>query len=123
MQTLPPAPPAPKRSRGKTILLTVLATVGILVVIGSLIDDDVTSTSASPAVDVEYTPSEEYTMEVVRLAWEMELTASERAGICDYYNTPPVGTTPEMVEAFADGAQIPYDEADRLLDQLLAEEC
>ena len=120
MQYIPPVPPAPKKSLGKTVLLTIVATVSILAVIGTLIDEN--EPAANPVtVDTSLTTDSDMTL--LRDAWNTAITASERADICDYYNTPPVGTTPEMVRIFADSAAVPYDEADRLLNALLAEEC
>jgi len=62
-------------------------------------------------------------MEAARLAWQTEISSAERAEICDYYNTPPVGITPPLVRAFDEGANLGYAESERVLGTLLAEEC
>jgi hypothetical protein len=76
---------------------------------------------SSPAVseDAEHDAN----MAAAQLAWDHSLTASERAQMCDFYNTPPVGTTPELVEPYAEAAGLDYAEADAVLGELLAREC
>jgi hypothetical protein len=62
-------------------------------------------------------------MAAAEIVWTTVLSASERATICEFYLTPPVGLTPELIEAFAGPAGLSYDEADDVLSELLAEEC
>jgi predicted membrane-bound mannosyltransferase len=59
----------------------------------------------------------------VRTAWATGISEQERAAMCAFYNTPPVGVTQEMVELFSDSAGISYSEGERLLSVVLSEEC
>ena len=61
-------------------------------------------------------------LELLRAVWDLQ-TPADQASICDFYNTPPVGTTPQMVRLFARGAELGYAEANRILNIVLAEEC
>jgi hypothetical protein len=119
--TLPPPPaPSKKRRAWPWIVLGIF----IVLVVQAIPTATNPPTTSAPGVGTALEePSYEFQIGAARLAWDTELTSAERSNICDYYNTPPVGTTSEMVEAFAEGAEMSYVDADRILDQLLAEKC
>ena len=62
-------------------------------------------------------------LELMRDVWNSGMTASDQAAICDYYNTPPVGVTSDMVRVFSDASGLSRAESYRLLTVVLAEEC
>jgi len=134
METLPYVPPAPPPLKKKRhVARWVVGTFVTLIVIGALADvgdkpatvstPDISSVEGSDIAIDDESLSDNTVMAVLRLIWENEMTEGQRASICDYYNTPPVGTTPEMVRVFARGAELSYVDAERVLDQLLAEKC
>jgi hypothetical protein len=118
---VPPAPP--KKRRIWPWVVGTIIVIGLVQMAADTGTDSEPITSAPGVGTPLEEPSYEFQIGAARLAWETELTAADRAGICDYYNTPPVGTTPEMVDVFAEGAEMSYDDAERILDQLLAEKC
>jgi hypothetical protein len=129
MQYIPPAPAPPKK---RHIARWVIGGFVALVVLGALaelgdkpatVTPDISSVEGSDIAIDDETLSDDTVMAIVRLTWENEMTEGQRTSICDYYNTPPVGTTPEMVRVFARGAELSYADAERVLDQLLAEKC
>jgi len=64
----------------------------------------------------------DFNMDAIRLAWD-HIPAADREAICDFYNTPPVGITPQLVRIFDEEAHLGYAESERVLSALLAEEC
>jgi hypothetical protein len=128
MQTTPERPDV-AQSKSHKVLWVILGAVGmfiVLAIIGSTLETDVAPITAPDAITEqvadEPTTDFDVNLEAARIGWN-GISAADRTAICDYYNTPPVGTTPELVRIFADGAEMSYTEADRVLDIVLAEEC
>jgi hypothetical protein len=126
MQTNIPAPPAPPKKR--RVWLWVIGTIVTLAVLGAVGETTNEPESVAPPIVFEDTEDtvdigDDAQLGIARLAWDTALTQADQDAICDYYNTPPVGTTPELVRVFAEGAEISYADADRVLNQLLMEEC
>ena len=115
-----PAPPVQKRRVWPWVIVAVLG----LAYLGNLLTEKPDATTA-PITTVE--PSEALpglsNLEIMRVVWDEVMTAADRASLCDYYNTPPVGVTSEMVEIFEAEAHLGYAESERVLTQLLSEKC
>jgi hypothetical protein len=114
----------PKKHRGWIIAASILGGL-ILLGAGSAINSGEPGTRIVDPVTIEQ-PAEQpvdSNLEAARIAWNTAITAADRADICAFYNTPPVGITPELVQAFEDGAHLGYTESERVLGTLLAEEC
>jgi len=99
--------------------LAVLA-VGAVLFTACGSDTETPSYSVAPTgATAEVAPTN---LDILRAVWDMQ-PAANQASICEFYNTPPVGTTPQMVRAFARGAEMDYAEAEQILNIVLAEEC
>jgi hypothetical protein len=133
LPTRPDLPFRPELAKPKShkVLWVILGAVGmfiVLAIIGLTLEPeaDVAPITAPDAITEqvadEPTTDFDVNLEAARIGWN-GISAADRTAICDYYNTPPVGTTPEMVRLFADGTEMSYAEADRVLDIVLAEEC
>ena len=118
-----PAPPVQKRRVWPWVIVAVLG----LAYLGNLLTDKPEATTAPittvDPVESVSDPERDENLEIMRLIWDEILTSSERASICDFYNTPPVGVTREMVETFDSEAEMGYAESERVLTLLLAEKC
>jgi hypothetical protein len=115
---------APKKHRGWIIAASILGGL-VLLGAGSAINSGEPGTRVVDPVTISQ-PSEQpadSNMEAARIAWQAAITAEDRAAICTYYNTPPVGITSDLVEIFANSSGLDYSEAERVLGTLLAEEC
>jgi hypothetical protein len=110
----------PKKHRGWIIALSILGGL-VLLGAGSAINSGEPGTRVVNPTTVEQ-PADS-NMEAARIAWDTGLSDTQRETICYLYNTPPVGVTPAMVEAFDGGAHLGYAESERVLSTLLAEEC
>jgi hypothetical protein len=108
-----------------TILLSVaILTLGLTACAGFEPASTPSVEEQSPAA-VEAVPTlddHDLNMASAEIAW-MTMSVSDRAMICEFYLTPPVGLTSELVEAFAGPAGLSYDEAADVLSELLAGEC
>jgi hypothetical protein len=114
----------PKKRRGWIIAASILGGL-VLLGAGSAINSGEPGTRVVDPVTIEQ-PTEQpvdANLEAARIAWQTAITAEDRAAICEYYNTPPVGITSDAVEIFAESSGLDYDEAERVLGTLLAEEC
>lgn len=119
---LPPAPPK-KRRIWPWIVGTILVVLVVQAAAQTTTDPEpVAPTIEEPTIEEPAVTDEATQLEIARLVWDVQ-TPTDQATICGYYNTPPVGTTPELIQAFAEGADMSYADAERILDQLLAEEC
>jgi hypothetical protein len=121
MQYIPPAPPAPPKKR--KIWPWVVGTIIVVLVLQAAAQTTTDPEPVTPAIDPALTEDPDVQIGAARVAWDTAITQADRDAICDYYNTPPVGTTPELVETFAENADMSYDDAERVLNQLLAEKC
>ena len=117
------ATPAPKTHKLRWIILGGLGMFVVLAILGSVLDLGEPGTRVASPDPITVPDLGDANMEAARLAWQTAITSEERAELCDYYNTPPVGTTPEMVRAFDEEANLGYAESERVLGTLLAEEC
>jgi hypothetical protein len=115
------ATPAPKKHRGWAIAGSIIGGFIVLGAIGSAIDSGEPGTRVVDPVTVEQPVDSN--MAAARIAWDTAITDSQREAICDFYNTPPVGITPELVEVFDSEAHLGYTESERVLGTLLAGEC
>jgi len=104
---------------GRASMKKYLAVLAVGAVLFTACQDD-TETPSYSVAPVEATG--DFNMDAIRLAWE-HIPAADREAICDFYNTPPVGITPDLVRIFDDEAGLGYAESERVLSILLAEEC
>jgi hypothetical protein len=119
------ATPAPKKHRGWIIAGSIIGGLFILGVIGEAVDSGKPGTRVIDPVTIEQPVEQpvDSNMAAARIAWDTAITDTQREAICDFYNTPPVGITPELVEVFDSEAHLGYTESERVLGTLLAEEC
>jgi hypothetical protein len=116
---------APKSHAIRNIIIGAVGMFFVLGVIGIAtgVNDEPTTAPAISVPDIGApSTSVDSNLEAARMAWDVQ-SASAQAAMCDFYNTPPVGITPELVRAFDSGAHLGYNESKRVLGTLLAEEC
>jgi hypothetical protein len=112
----------PKKHRGWIIAASILGGL-VLLGAGSAINSGEPGTRVVDPVTIEQpTEQPDVNLELARGAWNA-LPLADRAEICAFYNTPPVGITPQVVRIFDSEAHLGYAEAERVLSTLLAEEC
>jgi hypothetical protein len=113
----------PKKHRGWIIAASILGGL-VLLGAGSAINSGEPGTRVVDPVTIEQPVDQpvDSNLELLRGAWNA-LPQADRDNICAFYNTPPVGITPQLVRVFDNEAHLGYAESERVLNTLLAEEC
>jgi len=117
------ATPVPKTHKLRWLILGGVGMFIVLAILGSILDLGEPGTRVASPDPITINQPVDSNMDAARFAWQTAITPAERAEICDYYNTPPVGITPPLVRAFDEGAGLGYAESERVRGALLAEEC